>query len=343
MLQVCGNFEYFVFFRFPLCDFVSFSFAVAAWKTASTTTTNWHTNWHTNADSQHHTDAPSQFQGTADSQTINLPPPVDISSDVANSTNCSEATQTARNTAECVELQAALLTLPVDISSDVASSANYSQSTQTAQITAESDSLQTALLTAEQKSSELLQQLHDRESDHMQLKLLRHEMQERFADLQSSVTAFVTSSHQRLEKDAETPVVVGQLQQLTSDLSHVLSSISNTESRVRVELLKHDMTSVIAEQELAQALADIVVLRRRNSDLEQEVENLRGEGNGSIDGYALRGSKFSSREKELENAVLELKNEVADRDKCILCLMEQMNAAAASHEEAVHFTPLTNI
>lgn len=200
--------------------------------------------------------------------------------------------------------------------------------------------LQSALLTADQKSSEQLQQLHDRESDHMQLKMLRHEVQERFADLQSSVTAVVTSSHQRLEKDAETPVVVGQLQQLTSGLSHLLSSISNTESRVRVELLKHDKASVIAEQELAQALADIVVLRRRNSDLEQELENLRGEGDGSINGYALRGSKFSSREKELENAVLELKNEVADRDKCILCLMEQMNAAAASHEEAVHYTPL---
>ena len=77
------------------------------------------------------------------------------------------------------------------------------------------------------------------------------------------------------------------------------------------------------------------MLRRRNMDLEQALENTRGESDGSISGYAVRGSKFSLREKELEIALLESKQEVADRDKCILCLMGQMNEAVASHEEAV--------
>ena len=87
--------------------------------------------------------------------------------------------------------------------------------------------------------------------------------------------------------------------------------------------------------ELAQALADIVALQRRNVELEQALEKKNDNSDGTINGYAVRSSKFTSREKELEAALLELKSEVAERDKCILCVMEQMNTAAAQHESAV--------
>jgi hypothetical protein len=117
-------------------------------------------------------------------------------------------------------------------------------------------------------------------------------------------------------------------------LSHLLSSVSSTESRVRVEFLKQEQSAVLAEQELAQALADIDMMRRRNSELEQVLAKVGGNGSGSIEGYAVRGGKFTPREKDLEAALQELKGEVADRDKCILCIMEQMNAAASVHEEA---------
>jgi hypothetical protein len=223
---------------------------------------------------------------------------------------------------------------PVEVSSTVLKATIASGVADlTHQITAEPASLKNALLPADQQN--------EPPQDKSAALQPQHEMQEISFDIETSVSAVSRSSEQRLELIAEAPIVVGQLQQLTSGLSHLLSSISNTESRVRVELLKQDKASVMAEQELAQALAEIVVLQRRNMDLENELEKARGASEGSIDGYAVRSSKFTPREKELESAVLELKNEVADRDRCILCLMGQMNDAAASHEEAVLYPLLS--
>jgi hypothetical protein len=182
-----------------------------------------------------------------------------------------------------------------------------------------------------QQSFKLQQQLQDRDDEAMQLKRLQSEVQQRFDVLEASVSSVLRpSSEQRQQEEAESPAVVTQLQQLMGGLSQLFSSISSTESRMRVELLKQESTSVMAEQELAQALADIVALQRRNAELEQALDT-----DGTINGYAVRSSKFSLREKELEAALLELKSEVAERDKCILCLMEEMNTAAAEHESAV--------
>ncbi len=196
----------------------------------------------------------------------------------------------------------------------------------------ESVLLKSALQSAEQRSSELQHQLQDRECEVLQLKQIHQGFTERFAELESTVTAVVKASQQRQEQDFEPPAVLDQLRQLTNGLSNLLGSISSTESRVRVELLKQENTSIITEQELAQALAEIEVLRRRNTELERALDE---HGSDSVSGYAVRSSKFSSREKEFESALQSLKNEVADRDKCILCMMEQMNQAAASHEAAV--------
>lgn len=198
----------------------------------------------------------------------------------------------------------------------------------------ESVLLKSALQSAEQRSSELQHQLQDRECEVLQLKQIHQGFTERFAELESTVTAVVKASQQRQEQDFEPPAVLDQLRQLTNGLSNLLGSISSTESRVRVELLKQENTSIITEQELAQALAEIEVLRRRNTELERALDE-HGSGSDSVSGYAVRSSKFSSREKEFESALQSLKNEVADRDKCILCMMEQMNQAAASHEAAV--------
>jgi chromosome segregation ATPase len=200
---------------------------------------------------------------------------------------------------------------------------------------AESARLKSALLSAEQKSVELQHQLHDRDSEVLQVRQIHPEFAERFAELESSVTAIMRSSQQRQEQDFEIPAILEQLQELTQGLSHLFRSISSTESRVRVELLKHENTSIITEQELAQALAEIDVLRRRNAEMERYLNENGGGGEISINGYAVRSKKFTLREKEFESALQELKMEVADRDKCILCMMEQMNQAAASHEAAV--------
>jgi hypothetical protein len=222
---------------------------------------------------------------------------------------------------------------PVDVSSNVLKRNSASAVADlTHEISPENASQKNALLSAEQKAPELQNELREGESAALKL---RHDAQERFVDIESSASAVSRSSEQRPGENTEAPAMVGQLQLLTNGLTHLLSSISSTESRVRVELLKQDQASVFAEQELAQALAEIVMLQRRNADLEHELEKTRGKSDGGIDGYAVRSSKFTPREKELESAVLELKNEVADRDRCILCLMGQMNEAAASHEEAV--------
>jgi hypothetical protein len=132
-----------------------------------------------------------------------------------------------------------------------------------------------------------------------------------------------------------------QLSQLSNGLAQVLKSIGGNDSRFRVGMLQQDQNTILVEQELAHALAEVDMLRRRNGELERALAEAAGGHSGHIDGYAVRGTKFSSREKELEAAVLELKSEIADRDKCILCIMEQMNSAAVSHEEAVlHSTTL---
>lgn len=200
---------------------------------------------------------------------------------------------------------------------------------------ATAESLASWLQHERQQSYKLQQQLRDRDDEAVELRRLQSEVQQRFAVLEASVSSVLRPSEQRQQQDAESPAVVAQLQQLMGGLSQLFSSISSTESRMRVELLKHESSSVMAEQELAQALADIVALQRRNVELEQALENKNDNSDGTINGYAVRSSKFTSREKELEAALLELKSEVAERDKCILCVMEQMNTAAAQHESAV--------
>jgi hypothetical protein len=200
---------------------------------------------------------------------------------------------------------------------------------------ATAESLASWLHHERQQSYKLQQQLRDRDDEAIQLRRLQSEVQQRFAVLEASVSSVLRPSEQRQPQDAESPAVVAQLQQLMGGLSELFSSISSTESRMRVELLKQESSSVMAEQELAQALADIVALQRRNVELEQALENKKDSNDGVINGYAVRSSKFTSREKELEAALLELKSEIAERDKCILCVMEQMNTAAAQHESAV--------
>jgi hypothetical protein len=158
---------------------------------------------------------------------------------------------------------------------------------------------------------------------------MHQDFTERFANLESSVSAVLKSSQQRHEKDLDSLAFIEQLQHLMSGLSSMCGTISSTEARVRVELLKHESSSMIAEQELAQALAEADMLRQRNTELQQAVEK------GCVNGYAVPSRKFTSREKEFEAALQELRNEVVQRDKCILCMMEQMNQAAAEHEAAV--------
>jgi hypothetical protein len=200
---------------------------------------------------------------------------------------------------------------------------------------ATAESLASWLQHEKQQSYKLQQQLRDRDDEAIELRRLQSEVQQRFAVLEASVSSALRPSEQRQQQDAESPAVVAQLQQLMGGLSELFSSISSTESRMRVELLKHESSSVMAEQELAHALADIVALQRRNVELEHVLESKNDNIDGAINGYAVRSSKFTTREKELEAALLELKSEIAERDKCILCVMEQMNTAAAQHESAV--------
>ena len=237
------------------------------------------------------------------------------------------------------ELENIVSTLPAEGSTQQLSGSH------TTEDAAKVASLASALSSAEQRYAALQQQQDDRDHEVVQLRELQAVVQGRFSDLESSMTALVRSSQQQQQQQlqqleqqqqAAPPVVLEQLQQLVGGLSHVLSSVSSTESRVRVELLKQEQSAVIAEQELAQALAEVDMLRRRNSELEQVLTKMSGDSSSSssMEGYAVRGARFSSREKELEAALMELKGEIADRDKCILCIMEQMNAAAAAHEEA---------
>ena len=233
------------------------------------------------------------------------------------------------------ELERVAATLPVDAAAAVVGAAPVVGAVSSASANAPAllDGTDThsesALLCAEQKAAALQLQLQDRESEVLQLRQMHQDFTERFANLESSVSAVVKSSQQRHEKDLDSHAFIEQLQHLMSGLSSMCGTISSTEARVRVELLKHESSSMIAEQELAQALAEADMLRQRNTELQQAVEK------GCVNGYAVPSRKFTSREKEFEAALQELRNEVVQRDKCILCMMEQMNQAAAEHEAAV--------
>jgi hypothetical protein len=321
--------------RFNLLDYISslirFIVAVAAWN-SGTTTSDW----------VQLADAPPSTQVAADANSLSPVPAVDPSSDGSNGATKHLAMETAMGSADDAAMGSAdeaAMGSADDAAMGSADEAAMGSADDAAigsacsNVPAPLDETDThtesALRCAEQKAAELQLQLQDRESEVLQLRRMHQDFTERFANLESSVSAVVKSSQQRHEKGLDSPAFIEQLQHLMSGLSSICATISNTEARVRVELLKHESSSLIVEKELAQALAQADMLRQRNTELEQAVEK------DCVNGYAVPSRKFTSREKEFEAALQELKNEVTDRDKCILCMMEQMNQAAAEHEAAV--------